>query len=68
MTWLAIFKLLLELAVFAARRAEKKDVEKAVLDEIRILHQERVERARRARDDVLSGRLQPDDDDPHRRD
>lgn len=68
MTWLAIFKLLLELAVFAARRAEKRDIEKAVLDELQILHAERVERAARARDDVLAGRVPVDPDDPYRRD
>lgn len=68
MVWASIFKMLLELAVYAARRAEKQDIEKAVLDELQILHGERVDRAVRARDDVLAGRVQPDLDDPNRRD
>ncbi|MCV0395495.1 MAG: hypothetical protein K5872_22365 [Rhizobiaceae bacterium] len=68
LTWAIIFKLLLELAVFAARRAEKRDIEKAVLDELQILNRERVDRAQRARDDVLAGRVPVDPHDPNRRD
>lgn len=67
-TWLAIFKLLLELAVFAARRAEKQDIEKAVLDELETIMRERADRAARARDDVLNGRVPVDPTDPNRRD
>ena len=68
MTWVLILKLFLELAAFAARRAEKKDIESAILAGLETLHGKRVDAAVSARDDVISGRLQPDDNDKYRRD
>lgn len=68
MTWLAILKLALQLVAYIARQAEEHKVESAVLAELENLNNERVKDAAAARDDVLSGRVQPDDKDPNRRD
>lgn len=68
MTALAILRLLLELAAFFARQAERRDIEKALKNEIENLHSAKVDDAARARDDVLSGRVPVDPDDPNRRD
>ena len=68
MTWLVVLQLLLQLAVVIARRAERSDIEKAVLDALENSHRMRVDRAADARDAVLDGRVQPDDRDPYRRD
>lgn len=67
-TALAILKLLLSLAVFFARRAEKREIEGNLTNAIQDLQAARADRAVDARDDVLSGRLPPDKDDPNRRD
>ena len=68
MSVLFILKLLLQLAAFFARRADKRDLEKALLHDLRALTDTKTDDAVRARDDVLSGRVQPDPDDPNRRD
>ena len=68
MTTLAILRLLLELAAFFARQAERRDIEKALKNEIENLHRHKVDAAADARDDVLSGRVPVDPDDPNRRD
>lgn len=66
--WLQVISLLLQLAAFIARRAERYDIEKAVLNDLKLLQADRVDAAAAARDDVLSDRVQPDDNDPYRRD
>lgn len=68
MNWLAVLQLVLQLAAQLARRAERADIEKAITDALTLSHSERVDRAVSARDDVMSGRVQPDDNDPNRRD
>jgi|GEM_PF-4397018 len=65
---LAVLKLLLTLAAYFAKRAERQDIEKAVLNELENLHKKRVDAAVAARDDVLAGRVPVDPDDPNRRD
>jgi ribosomal protein L18 len=68
MTWLAALKLILQVAGFIARRAERLDIEKAVLNELGVLHGKRVDAAVDARDDVLAGRVPVDLADKYRRD
>lgn len=68
MSWLVILKALLQLVAFVARQADKRETEKAVLNELELLQHDRVKDASDARDDVLSGRVQPDDNDPNKRD
>lgn len=65
---LAVLKLLLTLAAYFAKRAERQDIEKAVLNELENLHKKRVDAAVAARDDVLAGRVPVDPGDPNRRD
>jgi hypothetical protein len=69
MKWLKLLEALLILVGFVAKRAGRRDVEKAVLNELEILHGKRVRGAADARDDVLSGRVSVDEqNDPNRRD
>lgn len=68
MSALTILKLLLQLAAFFARQAERRDIEKAVLNEVEILQGKRVRAAAAARDDVMSGRVPIDRNDPFLRD
>lgn len=68
MNWLEGLKLLLKLAAFFARRADKLEIERNLTNELLILQGKRVEAAGTARDDVLSGRVPPSPDDPYRRD
>jgi len=68
MTWLAILQLVLQLAALIARQAERRDIERALTNEIEILQGKRVRAAVDARNDVLSGRVPAADNDPHRRD
>ncbi len=68
MSWLVILKALLQLVAYVARQADQRETEKAVLNELELLQGERVKDADTARDDVLSGRVQPDDNDPNKRD
>ena len=68
MSALSIINLLLQLVAYFARQAERRDIEKAALDALTLSHSERVDRAVAASDDVMSGRVQPDDSDPNRRD
>lgn len=68
MSALSILNLLLKLAAFFARRAERQDIEKAILNEIENLHGKRVDAAAAARDDVVAGRVPSNDADPYRRD
>jgi hypothetical protein len=67
-TAVTILNLLLQLSAFFARKAERDDIAKAVLNELENLHGKRVDSAVAARDDVMSGRVQPKPDDPYRRD
>lgn len=68
MTWLSALKLILQLAAFFARRAERIDIEKAVLNELQVLHSKRVDAAVAASDDVRAGRVPVDPGDKYRRD
>jgi len=68
MSWLVLLKTLLQLVAWVARQADKREIEQAVLNELELLQVERVKEASTARDDVLSGRVQPDDNDPNKRD
>ena len=68
MSALSILTVLLKLAAFFARRAERLDIEKAVLNEIESIHSKRVDRAVSARDDVNAGRVPDDKPDPFQRD
>ncbi|CAN7296111.1 hypothetical protein [Neorhizobium sp. LjRoot104] len=67
-TALAILKLLLSLAAYFAQRAKQTEIETALLAQLENLHGKRVDKAVAARDSVLAGELQPDPDDPNRRD
>ena len=66
--WLAVLKLLLELAAYAARKAGQYEIEKAVLYELDIALGKRTRAAADARDGVLSGRVPEQPNDPHKRD
>lgn len=68
MTWLSVLKYLLQIAAFVAKKSEKADVEKAILNELEIINGNRVRRADDARNDVVSGRMPVDPNDPFRRD
>lgn len=68
MSWLTLLKYALQIAAYFARQSGRGEVEKAVLNELETIHSERVEKAAAARDDVISGRVPPDDNDPYRRD
>jgi hypothetical protein len=68
MNWLNLLGLVLHLAAYLARRADRLDIEKKVLNDLENLHEKRVDDAVRARGDVLAGRVQLDPDDPNRRD
>ena len=68
MKWLAALRLALTLAAYFARRAERRDIEDAILAQLQNTHRARVDDAVRARDDVLSGRVPDDAADPYRRD
>lgn len=67
MTWLVILKIALQLVAFIARQADKAQIESAVLAELENLNNDRVKDAATARDDVESGRVPIDPDDPNRR-
>lgn len=67
MNWLILLKYALQFAAYFARRAERREVEKSILNEIENLHDQRLDRARSARDDVMSGRVPDDDNDPNLR-
>lgn len=45
MTWLKALYLVLQLAAFLARRAERRDVEEAVRNELKLLMDQRVDAA-----------------------
>lgn len=68
MTWLAVLKYILQLAAYVARKSERKDVEQSLLNELEIVHGNRVRKASDARDNVLAGRVPVDPNDPYRRD
>lgn len=68
MTWLAILKIALQLVAFIARQADKREIEKNVLNELENINNDRVKDAAAARDDVISGRVPADPNDPNRRD
>lgn len=68
MSWISLLTLLLQLVAWVARQADKLETERAVLNELELLQHVRVKAAEDARDDVLSGRVQPDDNDPNKRD
>lgn len=68
MTWLLLLEMVLRFASLIAKRAERADVEKVVLNEIEILHNRRTRRALDARDNFLAGGMPDDPGDPYRRD
>lgn len=68
MTWLTILQLALQLAAAIARRAERRDIERALTNEVEILQGKRIRRAADARNGVLDGSVPADPSDPHRRD
>lgn len=65
MTWLTVLMLLLKLAAYAARRSERYDIERSVLNEIETLHNRHVDDAIAARD---SARMPTDGSNPNQRD
>ncbi len=65
-TILACFKLFLELASFFARRLERAEIEKALLNELELSHKKRVDAAAAARDAVDPDSLR--DGNPNQRD
>jgi hypothetical protein len=67
-TWLQILTAALQLVAYIARRAERIDVERALLNELEIVEGKRVRAAQAARDDVVSGRVPEPSSDPYRRD
>lgn len=67
-TAFTVLKLLLTLAAYFAKRAERQDIEKAVLNDLELLHKKRVDAAVAAGDDVRSGRVPVDPNDANRRD
>jgi len=68
MTWLALLKVGLQLVAWIARQAERTQIETAVLSELENLNNDRVKDAAAARDDVQSGRVPVDPNDPNLRD
>ena len=68
MTWLVILKYVLQFAAYVAKMSERRDIEKAVLNEVENIHGKRVDKAVAAHDDVIGGRVPVDPDDPYRRD
>lgn len=68
MSWLAILTAALQIVAYIARLSNQLDTEKAVLNELEILQGNRVRDAAAARDDVVSGRVPDDPNDPNRRD
>lgn len=67
-TSLIVLSALLKLVAYFARRAGRSHLETMATLELETLHGKRVEDAIRARDDVMSGRVPVDPDDPNRRD
>ena len=65
---LSVVKLLLWFAAYFAKRAERQDIEAAILSQLEIAHGKRVDAAVKSRDDVMSGQLPADPKDPYRRD
>jgi hypothetical protein len=68
MTWLTVLKLLLTLAAWAARKAERRDIERQITHELEIAQGWRVREALRVRSSILDGSVPADDNDPYRRD
>ena len=60
-----LFKTILSLAMIFARKAEKAQVEKALANEIKIIHREHVDRAVSV---GTSANVSDSKDDPYRRD
>lgn len=67
-TALICVKLFLQLASWFAERADKAEAEKAFADAFKNHFRKSVDAAVDARGDVVSGRVQPDSNDPYRRD
>jgi hypothetical protein len=68
MTWLNFLKILLTLAAWAARKAERRDIERQITHELEIAQGHRVREALRVRSSILDGSVPADPDDPYRRD
>lgn len=66
--WLTIISMLLQLAVFISRRADRKDIEESLTNAIDLAQGKRIAAAKAASDDVMSGRVPVDPKDPNRRD
>ncbi|MCG6115124.1 MAG: hypothetical protein MEQ84_07980 [Mesorhizobium sp.] len=68
MSWLSILQLVLQLAAYIARQAERRDIERALTHEIEILQGKRLRAAVDARAAVLDGSVPADPGDTRRRD
>lgn len=68
MKWLTLLKFLLTLAVWAARRADERDIARNIAHELEITQGTRVREALRVRSSILDGSVPADPADPHRRD
>jgi hypothetical protein len=68
MNWLTVLKLLLTLAVWAARKADERAIARNITHELEIAQGVRVREALRVRSRILDGSVPADDADPHRRD
>lgn len=67
MTWLTLLPIILKLAAYFARRAERRDIEAALLGQVENLHGKHVDAAAAARDRVTPGSLS-DERNPNQRD
>lgn len=67
MTWSDVLKIVLLLAAYLARRAERRDIEAAVRGQVERIHAKHVDEAAAARDRVTTGSL-PSDRNPNQRD
>lgn len=67
MTWVLALKLVLQLAIYVARRAREAQIESALVAELETLHGKHVDNAADARDRVTPGNL-PSDRNPNQRD
>jgi hypothetical protein len=68
MSWITILSMLLKLAVWAARRADRRDIAWVIANELEIAQGQRVREALRVRSSILDGSVPADDADPYRRD
>lgn len=65
MSWITLLHIALQIAAYFAKRAERKDIENSILNEIKILHDEYVDAASDAR---ANTKLPEDGSNPNQRD